>query len=224
MRVLVVEDDPEISRFVVRGLTEERYVVDLVEDGAAAIDMACAEEYDAIVLDLMLPGVDGFEVCRQLRARGVDTPVIMVTARDALSDRIAGLDGGADDYLVKPFAFEELLARLRALGRRGRTRQMTHVLRHGPVTLDPVAHTAAVNDIPLTLTATEYRLLEFLIRRAEAIVTRDQLAQHVWGGEYDPLSNNADVYVGYVRRKLSALTSEPLIHTVRGLGYMLKRE
>jgi len=224
MRVLVVEDDPEISRFVVRGLTEERYVVDLVEDGASAIDMAAAEEYDAVVLDLMLPGVDGLEVCRRLRARGVDTPIIMVTARDALSDRVAGLDGGADDYLVKPFAFEELLARLRALGRRGRTRQMTHVLAYGPLTLDPVAHTAAVNHVPLTLTATEYRLLEFLMRRAEAIVTRDQLAQHVWGGDYDPMSNNADVYVGYLRRKLLALTPEPLVHTVRGLGYMLKQE
>ena len=224
MRVLVVEDDPEISRFVVRGLTEERYVVDLVEDGAAAIDMAAAEEYDAVVLDLMLPGVDGFEVCRQLRSRGVDTPIIIVTARDGLADRVAGLDGGADDYLVKPFAFEELLARLRAHGRRGRTRHLTHVLEYGPITVDPVAHTAAVGDAPLTLTATEYRLLEFLVRRAEAIVTRDQLAQHVWGGEYDPMSNNADVYVGYVRRKIHALCPEPLIHTVRGLGYMLKRE
>ncbi|MCU0256415.1 MAG: response regulator transcription factor [Vicinamibacterales bacterium] len=224
MRVLVVEDDPEISRFLIRGLVEERYVVDLVEDGASAVDMVAAEEYDAIVLDLMLPGVDGLEVCRRLRARGVDTPIIMVTARDALTDRVAGLDGGADDYLTKPFAFEELLARLRALGRRGRTRQMTHVLQYGPVTLDPVAHTAAVNGAPLTLTATEYRLLEFLLRRPEAIVTRDQLAQHVWGGEYDPTSNNADVYVGYVRRKLLALAPEPLIHTVRGLGYMLKRE
>jgi DNA-binding response OmpR family regulator len=224
MRVLVVEDDPEISRFLVRGLTEERYVVDLVEDGASAVDLVAAEEYDAIVLDLMLPGVDGLEVCRRLRTRGVDTPIIMVTARDALTDRVAGLDGGADDYLTKPFAFEELLARLRALGRRGRTRQMTHVLQYGPVTLDPVTHTATVNGAPLTLTATEYRLLEFLLRRPEAIVTRDQLAQHVWGGEYDPTSNNADVYVGYVRRKLLALAHEPLIHTVRGLGYMLKRE
>ena len=224
MRVLVVEDDPEISRFIVRGLGEERYVVDLVEDGPSAIDMATAEEYDAVVLDLMLPGADGFEVCRRLRDRGVDTPIIMVTARDALSDRVAGLDGGADDYLVKPFAFEELLARLRAVGRRGRTRQMAHLLRYGPIALDPVAHTADVDGRPLTLTATEYRLLEFLLRRAEAIVTRDQLAQHVWGGEYDPLSNNADVYVGYVRRKLAAMTPQTLIHTVRGLGYMLKQE
>ena len=223
MRLLVVEDDPEISRFLVRGLTEERHVVDLVADGPSAIDMAAAEEYDAVVLDLMLPGASGFDVCRQIRARGVDTPVIMVTARDGVSDRIAGLDCGADDYLVKPFAFEELLARLRALGRRGRTRHLNHTLEYGPISVDPVAHTVTVGGAPLALTATEYRLLEFLVRRAEAIVTRDQLAQHVWGGEYDPLSNNADVYVGYVRRKLQALTPEPLIQTVRGLGYMLKR-
>ena len=224
MRVLVVEDDPEISRFIVRGLTEERHLVDLVADGASAVDMATAEEYDAVVLDLMLPGMDGFEVCRQLRARGVDTPVIVVTARDAVSDRISGLDGGADDYLVKPFAFEELLARLRALTRSGRTRHLTTTLDSGPVSVDPLAHPVTVSGTPITLTATEYRLLEFLVRRAEAIVTRDQLAQHVWGGDYDPTSNNADVYVGYVRRKLQAVVPEPLIHTVRGLGYMLKRD
>ena len=186
--------------------------------------MASAEEYDAVVLDLMLPGADGFEVCRRLRRQGVDTPIIVVTARDALADRVAGLDGGADDYLVKPFAFEELLARLRALGRRGRTRHLTHLLHYGPIEIDPVAHTCAVGGATLSLTATEYRLLEFLVRRAEAIVTRDQLAQHVWGGDYDPMSNNADVYVGYVRRKLQALTAVPLIHTIRGLGYMLKVE
>jgi DNA-binding response OmpR family regulator len=224
MRILVVEDDPEISRFIVRGLTEERHVVDLVTDGEEAVDVLSAEEYDVVVLDVMLPGLDGFEVCRRLRARGIDTPVIVVTARDTVADRITGLDGGADDYLVKPFAFEELLARLRALGRRGRTRHLTHLLQYGPISVDPIAHTVEVAGKPVTLTATEYRLLEFLVRRAEAIVTRDQLAQHVWGGEYDPLSNNADVYVGYVRRKLQAATPQPLIHTVRGLGYLLKRE
>jgi DNA-binding response OmpR family regulator len=128
MRVLVVEDDPEISRFIVRGLAEERHLVDLVEDGVSAVEMAAAEEYDAVMLDLMLPGLDGFEVCRRLRARGVDTPVIIVTARDAVADRVTGLDGGADDFLVKPFAFDELLARLRAVGRRGRTRHLRHAL------------------------------------------------------------------------------------------------
>jgi DNA-binding response OmpR family regulator len=224
MRVLLVEDDPEISRFVVRGLTEERHLVDLVTDGPSAVEMATAEEYDAIVLDVMLPGADGFAVCRQMRERGLDVPVIMVTARDAVEDRITGLDEGADDYLVKPFAFEELLARLRALGRRGRTRQLTHQLTYGPIAIDQRAHTATVSGVPISLTATEYRLLEFLVRRAEAIVTRDQLAQHVWGGDYDPMSNNADVYVGYVRRKLQAHFEAPLIHTVRGLGYMLRQE
>ncbi|MGD9904256.1 MAG: response regulator transcription factor [Vicinamibacterales bacterium] len=222
MRVLVVEDDPEISRFVVRGLTEERHVVDLVEDGPSAIEQATAEEYDAVMLDLMLPGADGFEVCRQLRARGVDTPVIMVTARDAVADRVAGLDGGADDFLVKPFSFDELLARLRAVGRRGRTRHVSHLLEYADVAVDPVAHTVRVAGQAVALTATEYRLLAFLVRRAEAIVTRDQLAQHVWGGDYDPLSNNADVYVGYVRRKLAAAGAAARIHTVRGLGYVLR--
>jgi len=224
MRVLVVEDDPEISRFIVRGLTEERHLVDLVEDGVSAVDLAVAEEYDAVVLDLMLPGLDGFEVCRRMRGQGVDTPVIVVTARDGVADRVTALDAGADDVLVKPFVFDELLARLRALGRRGRTRQMTHLLEYGGIAVDPVAHTVTVAGRPVSLTATEYRLLSFLVRRAEAIVTRDQLAQHVWGGEYDPLSNNADVYVGYVRRKLQAVAPEPRIHTVRGLGYMLKTE
>jgi DNA-binding response OmpR family regulator len=224
MRVLVVEDDPEISRFIVRGLTEEHHFVDLVTDGSAALDMVAAEEYDAVILDLMLPEVDGFEVCRRMRASGIDTPVIMVTARDAVPDRISGLDGGADDYLVKPFAFEELVARLRALARRGRSRQMTRGLTYGPILVDPMAHTVEVDGHPIALTATEYRLLEFLVRRAEAIVTRDQLAQHVWGGDYDPTSNNADVYVGYLRRKLQAATPEPLIHTMRGLGYMLKQD
>jgi len=222
MRILVVEDDPEISRFMVRGLTEERHLVDLLTDGLSALDMVEAEEYDAVVLDVMLPGLDGFEVCRRMRARGLDTPVIMVTARDAVTDRIAGLDCGADDYVVKPFAFDELLARLRALDRRGRTRHQSSRLDYGPISVDPRDHSVTVAGEPMAFSATEYRLLEFLVRRAEAIVTRDQLAQHVWGGEYDPLSNNADVYVGYVRRKLQSATSQPLIQTVRGLGYMLK--
>lgn len=224
MRVLIVEDDPAISRFMVRGLTEERHVVDLIEDGLSAVEMATAEEYDVVVLDLMLPELDGFEVCRRLRRRGVDTPVIIVTARDAVADRITALDAGADDVMVKPFAFDELLARLRAVGRRGRSRHLTHLLEYGGIRIDPVAHLVTVGDRPVQVTATEYRLLTFLVRRAEAIVTRDQLAQHVWGGDYDPLSNNADVYVGYLRRKLQAAASRPLIHTVRGLGYMLKAD
>jgi DNA-binding response OmpR family regulator len=222
MRLLLVEDDPKISRFLLKGLREDHHVVELVEDGTEAEARAADLDYDLILLDVMLPGTDGFEVCRRLRAQRVDTPVLVITARDEVSDRVRGLDAGADDYLVKPFAFDELLARVRALGRRGRTRHMDAVLRYGPLEVDPRDHTVTANGVPVSLTATEYRLLEYLVRRAEAIVSRDQLADHVWGSEYDPFSNLADVYIGYVRRKLQANCEAPLIHTVRGLGYMLK--
>jgi len=223
MHVLVVEDDPAISRFVVRGLREEQYRVDLAEDGPSAEQMASEGMYDAIILDVLLPGRDGFDVCRRLRKAGIDAPVLMLTARDRVPDRIQGLDAGADDYLVKPFAFDELLARLRALTRRGRTRQLDSSLRYGPVTLDTSTHTATAGRAALELSATEYRLLEHLLRHPETIVSRDQLAEHVWGGDYDHFSNVADVYIGYLRRKLrGAGIATPLIHTIRGLGYMLK--
>jgi two-component system response regulator MprA len=179
---------------------------------------------DLVVLDLMLPGLDGFALCRALRSQGVAAPVLILSARDHVRDRVHALDCGADDYLVKPFAFEELLARLRALHRRGRNRHTSRLLSYGPVTIDPVDHRVTVSGHVLSLTATEYRLLEYLVRRAECIVTRDQLAEYVWGGDYDPGSNVADVYVGYVRRKLQATLAKPLIQTVRGLGYMLKHE
>lgn len=224
MRLLLVEDDAKISRFLLKGLREDQHVVDLAEDGPSGLDQAGALDYDAVVLDIMLPGLDGFEVCRQLRSQQIDTPVLVISARDAVRDRVQGLDCGADDYLVKPFAFEELLARLRALDRRGRKRQVARTLSYGPITIDPVDHRVTLERKVLSLTATEYRLLEYLVRRAEAIVTRDQLAEYVWGGDYDPFSNVADVYVGYVRRKLHAALAGPLIHTVRGLGYILKCE
>jgi DNA-binding response OmpR family regulator len=223
MRLLLVEDDPKISSFLVRGLREDQHLVDLLTEGSQVVEQAAAEEYDAIVLDIMLPGMDGFTVCRRLRDQGVDTPVLVVSARDGVADRVHGLDCGADDYLVKPFAFDELLARLRALTRRGRSRHLSGVLTYGPVAVDPSAHLASVHGEQLLLSATEYRLLEYLVRRAESIVTRDQLSQHVWGGDTDPASNVVDVYVGYVRRKLQALHPAPLIQTVRGLGYMLKQ-
>ena len=223
MRVLVVEDDPAISRFVVRGLREEQYRVDLAEDGMTGERLARDESFDAIVLDVLLPGMDGFAVCRSLRRHGVDTPVLMLTARDAVPDRIKGLDAGADDYLLKPFAFDELLARLRALTRRGRTRQLDTALTYGPLALDTASHMVRAAGHPVELSATEYRLLEHLLRHAETIVSREQLADHVWGGEYDPFSNVADVYIGYLRRKLRAAGLDaPLIHTVRGMGYLLK--
>jgi DNA-binding response OmpR family regulator len=223
VRILVVEDDPAISRFVVRGLREERYRVDLAEDGCGAEQMATEASYDAIVLDVLLPGLDGVSLCRRLRAQGIDVPVLMLTARDGIADRVLGLDAGADDYLVKPFAFDELVARLRALTRRGRSGHTQTLLEYGPVTLDTASHVVSAAGQPMALSATEYRLLEHLLRRAETIVSRDQLAEHVWGGDYDPFSNVADVYVGYLRRKLRAAgVTTPLIHTIRGMGYMLK--
>ena len=223
MRLLVVEDDPTISHFLVKGLREDQHLVDLAEDGETAEAQALAGDYDAILLDVMLPTQDGFEVCRRLRAQGVDTPILMVTARDGIGDRVRGLDTGADDYLVKPFAFDEVVARLRALTRRGRTSNLSAVLTAGSLSLDLEAHQAQVAGVPVPLTATEYRLLEFLMRRAGTIVSRGQLAEHVWGGEYDPCSNLADVYVGYLRRKLAGTAAADQIRTIRGLGYMLAR-
>jgi DNA-binding response OmpR family regulator len=223
VRLLLVEDDSKISRFLLKGLREDQHVVDLAEDGRSGLDQAGAVDYDAVLLDLMLPGLDGFEVCREMRSQRISAPILIISARDAVRDRVRVLDCGADDYLVKPFAFEELLARLRALDRRGRNRQTARTISYGPIVIDPVDHRVTLDSQTLSLTATEYRLLEYLVRRAESIVTRDQLAEYVWGGDYDPSSNVADVYVGYVRRKLHAALPRPLIYTVRGLGYMLKQ-
>ena len=224
MHLLLVEDDPTISRFLVRGLREENHVVDLAEDADAAEQFTSAADYDAILLDVMLPGdADGFTLCQRMRQSGIDTPVLMLTARDGVADRVHGLDIGADDYLTKPFSFDELLARLRALTRRGRSRHVTATLAYGPLVMDLETHRVTANQQELHLSATEYRLLEYLMRRAETIVSRSQLADHVWGSDYDPFSNVADVYVGYLRRKLTAAgIPGPLIQTIRGLGYMLK--
>ncbi len=222
MRILVVEDDPAISGFLVRGLREERYVVDLAEDGPSAERLSSEVDYDAIVLDVQLPGRNGFDVCRRLRQDGQAVPVLMLTARDAVADRVAGLDAGADDYLVKPFAFDELLARLRALTRRSTARVPANVLQCGPIALDTETHLATVAGRPIALSATEHRLLEHLLRHPSTVVSREQLAARVWGSDVDLSSNVTDVYVGYLRRKLKAAGLEaPVIRTIRGLGYML---
>lgn len=222
MRILLVEDDQAISHFLLKGLREERHVVDLVEDGVTAEERATVSDYELIILDVMLPGLNGVEVCRRLRSQHVDTPILMLTARHDTRDRITGLDAGADDYLVKPFAFEELLARVRALGRRGRTAHLSAVRTYGPIRLDECDHVVEVNGQRLDLTATEFRLLECLLARPGAIVTREQLAERVWGREPEATTNVVEVYIGYLRRKLHAAASQPLVHTVRGLGYMLK--
>ena len=220
MRILLVEDEIKMARAIRRGLEQEGYAVDAVGDGEEALFRATESDYDGIVLDLMLPGMDGFSVCRTLRSRDRWAPVLVLTARDAVEDRIQGLDAGADDYLVKPFAFGELLARLRALVRRGPGVRPA-VLEVGDVSLDPAAHRVLRAGQAVELSAREFALLEYLMRNAGEVVSRTRILDHVWDYNYDGLSNVVDVYVGYLRRKLGPSSSdgEPFIRTVRGVGY-----
>jgi two-component system OmpR family response regulator len=220
VRVLVVEDEMKMARAIRRGLEQEGYAVDTVPDGDEGLYQAGEHPYDAVILDVMLPGLDGFEVCRRLRATGNWAPVLMLTARDRVADRIAGLDAGADDYLVKPFAFGELVARLRALIRRGSVERPT-VLTVGDLTLDPAAHRVTRCGQEVELSAREFALLEFLMRHAGEVVSRSAILDHVWDYNYDGLSNVVDVYIGYLRRKLEQPFNQPLIRTVRGVGYAL---
>jgi two-component system OmpR family response regulator len=220
MKILVVEDEPKMLRAIRRGLEREGYAVDVAADGDDGLSFGTEYEYDAIVLDVMIPGRDGFEVCRELRARGRWAPILMLTARDGVADRIQGLDTGADDYLAKPFDFGELLARLRALVRRG-PQERPSVLETGDIKLDPAAHTVTAAGVPTDLSTREFALLEFLMHHAGEVVTRTQLLNHVWDYDYGGLSNVVDVYVGYVRKKLAATGSTSTIRTVRGVGYAL---
>jgi len=218
MRVLLVEDEIKMARAVRRGLEQEGYGVDVFGDGDEALFQATEQDYDAIVLDVMLPGRDGFELCRTLREQGRWAPVLMLTARDAVEDRIRGLDVGADDYLVKPFAFGELLARLRALIRRGPQERPT-VLQVDDVTLDPAAHRVIRSEREVELSSREFALLEYLMRHPGEVVTRRRILEHVWDYNYDGLSNVVDVYVGYLRKKLERPFGRPFIRTIRGVGY-----
>ena len=218
MRVLLVEDEIKMARAVRRGLEQEGYGVDVFGDGEEALFQATEQDYDAIVLDVMLPGRDGFELCRTLREQGRWAPVLMLTARDAVEDRIRGLDVGADDYLVKPFAFGELLARLRALIRRGPQERPT-VLQVDDVTLDPAAHRVIRSEREVELSSREFALLEYLMRHPGEVVTRRRILEHVWDYNYDGLSNVVDVYVGYLRKKLERPFGRPFIRTIRGVGY-----
>ena len=220
MRILLVEDDAVIASSLSKGLREEAYAVDVATDGDAAVYQAAINPYDAIVLDVMLPKRDGFAVLRELRRRGLATPVLMLTARDAVSDRISGLDTGADDYLTKPFEFGELLARLRALLRRGPALAPA-VLRVADLELDTHAQRATRAGRPVALTTREYTLLEFLARNAGRVVGRAEISDHVWDDNYDPVSNLIESYINRLRRKLDAPGLAPLIHTRRGAGYVL---
>jgi len=221
MRVLIVEDERKISAYVKRGLEEQGYAVDVAYTGREALDWAAAAPYDAIILDVLLPEKDGFTVCRELRERGLRTPIIMLTARDSVDDRVRGLDAGADDYLVKPFALKELLARLRALARRSLDQPKTTELRVADLVMDMATRQVKRGDHMIELAAKEYAVLECLLRESPRVLTRTMIAEHVWNYDVFNQSNVVDVYVRNLRRKIDDGCDVKLIQTVRGAGYRL---
>ncbi|HKW91768.1 MAG TPA: response regulator transcription factor [Methylomirabilota bacterium] len=224
MRILVVEDERKVAGFIRQGLVEEGHSVEVAGDGDTALELAAGgPPYDLVVLDVMLPGRDGLSVLKALRGRQVKTPVLLLTARDRVADKVTGLDLGADDYLSKPFAFEEFLARVRALLRRGPSAREP-VLRVDDLSLDPATRVVTRGGRRITLTAREYALLEYFLANAGRVLTRPRIAQHVWGIDFDSESNIIDVYIGYLRRKIDGDGERRLLHTVRGAGYMLSAE
>jgi two-component system OmpR family response regulator len=223
MRILVVEDAPKMAELIRRVLVSERHVVDVAPDGETALELVEGPPYDALILDRMLPDIDGIEVLRRVRAAGQNVPVLMLTALDTVDHRVGGLDAGADDYLSKPFAFAELLARLRALARRP-TRQEPQPLRAGDIELDEQRHVVRVGEESADLSAREFALLGYLIRNAGQVVNRRQVLDAVWGAEPDAYSNVVDLYVHYLRRKLTGLGRPNALRTVRGVGYSLRSE
>jgi DNA-binding response OmpR family regulator len=220
MRLLLVEDDTRIARFVAKGLREQSYAVDVAASGEEALYQAAINTYDLLILDVMIPSPDGFAVCRELRKSGQRMPILMLTARDAVEDRITGLDHGADDYLTKPFEFRELLARLRALLRRTGRLQPAK-LAVADLVIDTVGQNVSRGGRMISMTAKEYGLVEFLARNAGRVVGRAEIAEHVWDEEFDPFSNLIEVYVNRVRRKIDTDSEHPLLHTRRGAGYVL---
>jgi two-component system, OmpR family, response regulator MprA len=223
MRILVVDDEPQLRRALERALKLEGYDVGLAADGEEALRVVSDVPPDAVVLDVLMPKRDGLSVCRELRQRGDRTPILMLTARDAVEDRVDGLDAGADDYVVKPFALEELLARLRALLRRGEN-GVDGALSHADLSLDPATREVHRGDREVELTKTEFALLEHLMRHPRLVLTRSQLFEAVWGYDFGPRSNSLEVYVGYLRRKTEAGGEPRLIQTVRGVGYALREK
>jgi len=223
MRVLVIEDEVKLASLIHRALREAGLIVDVAIKGEDALWMAGSSEYDVIVLDVMLPGIDGFETCSRLRSDGIRAPILMLTARGEIADRVTGLNTGADDYLTKPFAFDELLARIHALGRRGGV-ALASVLELGDLRVDPVAHRAWRGAAEIDLSAREFLVLEALIRHPGATLTRHQLLERAWDTEYDTKSNVVDVYIGYLREKVDRPFGRASIETVRGVGYRLVDE
>jgi two-component system OmpR family response regulator len=220
MRLLIVEDEVRMAALLRRGFVEEGYAVDVANNGTDALWLATEATFDTVILDVMLPGIDGFEVCGGLREKGCDAPVLMLTARDAVEDRVRGLDAGADDYLTKPFSFAELSARVRALLRRGSGARPT-VLEVGDLRLDPARHRASRGEVELSLSPKEMALLELFMRHPDEVITRTQILDHVWDFAYDGLSNVVDQYVSYLRRKIDKPFGRDDLQTVRGVGYRL---
>lgn len=223
MRILVVEDEKKVSSFIKRGLEEEKYEVDTAFDGEEGLKMAMERPYEIVILDWMLPKQDGLSVLKELRAHKRSTPVLMLTAKDTVEDIVAGLDSGSDDYLTKPFAFAELLARVRALLRRSEMDRGAE-LRFADLRIDPVTHKVWRDDKEIDLTAKEYALLEYFMRNPNQVLTRTMIADHVWDYTFDSFTNIIDVYVNYLRKKIDRDADKKLIHTVRGVGYILKEE
>ncbi|WP_447601265.1 response regulator transcription factor [Nitrospira sp. Nam80] len=223
MRILVIEDDKDLAQFIRKGLQEERHAVDVAEDGEAGLELASSGGYDLMIVDVMLPKLDGLSFCRRVRGWGDQTPILLLTARDTVEDKVAGLDTGADDYLTKPFAFAELVARVRALIRRGGPAPASE-LKAADLVVDPAAHRVWRGGKEINLTNKEYALLEYLLRNRNRVLTRTAIIEHVWGLNYDPMTNIVDVHIRALRAKMDKDFSPPLITTVRGVGYMLEAE
>jgi len=223
MRILVVEDEKKVASFIQRGLEGEGFSVEVAYDGESGVEMGSQGSFDLILIDVMLPKMDGLQAIKALREKGVESPVLCLTAKDTVEDIVAGLDSGSDDYLTKPFAFAELLARVRALVRRG-TQERGAEITYADLRLDPVAHKVWRSDSEIDLTAKEYALLEFFMRNPETTLTRTMIAEHVWDYTFDSFTNIIDVYVNYLRKKVDRDYTNKLIHTVRGIGYVLKED
>ena len=222
MRILVIEDEKKVAAFIKRGLEQESYAVDIVHDGIQGVDYAETDNYDAIILDIMLPGKSGFDVLSEIKEKNVSAPVLLLTARDSVDDRVKGLNTGADDYLTKPFAFEELIARLRVLMRRGS--YGLPILKFADLSLDPASRKAKRGEKDIELTVKEYALLEYMLRNPGRVLTRTIIAEHVWDQSFDSETNVVDVYINHLRSKVDKGFDLKLIHTVRGVGYVLKDE
>jgi len=223
MRILVVEDEKKVASFIKKGLEEEHYAVDIAYDGEEGFALAQINEYDLILLDIMLPRLDGMEVLRQIRRNGSNVPILILTAKDSVEDIVTGLDGGSDDYLTKPFSFAELVARVRALLRR-KAKEKTDILTVGDLSLSTSTHRVKRGGREIEFTAKEYALLEYFMRNPNRILTRTLITEHVWDYHFDPETNVIDVYVNYLRKKIDQGFEKKLIHTIRGSGYMMKDE